>query len=681
LWLLVKCDEDQVTRRDYPRLKTLSVSEITSEGARFNAEIIFRGSFEVVNYGFVWGESENPTIDNNDRVVYSENIQSEKFSGIIETTLKEEVSYFVRAFVETNDFIVYGENVDFLSLGSKAPTIQSLSPNFGKVRDTISVIGKNFSYLNEKNAIFFNDFPSKIVASSDSLIKVIIPDQLLVKSSLVSASVLGNTASQKLEFSLIPPNIISFEPKSASTRETIKIYGKNFGISIDANQVLFNDVIATIINASQVELEVEVPSGIPLNSFLKVIASEQESTSSQSFEILTPEFDESIPNKATVNKEISLKGNNFSPFDEDNEVLFDGVPANILSSSKTTLQVEVPSGIGKRSIEVIVSTGGHNSSPISFEYVGGEWSIGSSFPGDDRYAPIMTNIENTIYYGLGVHFTTPMKDFWKYDVTTGVWTQLDDFPGEARLEASTFTINNKVYVGLGRNSARAEGSLSDFWEYDPTSDSWERLPDFPGEPRQNATSFVYLENAFVGLGGRFRQTNDEPYFVKFSDFYEFNTSTREWNAITSFPGGARSSASVFVINQNAYVGFGALEGSQPANILYSPDFWSFDLVEKTWTQTASFPGLGREASASFSINSRGYIGLGSRTVDHRIARFDSFYEYEPFIDTWTESQFNPNGSGAGTTNTVVINGVAYLVSISRTNKTPSRTMELFNPHE
>ena len=679
LGLFIKCDEDEVTSRNYPRLKTLPVTNITSEGAKFNAEIKFRGDFEVINYGFVWSESENPTIESSDRVIYSENIQLDKFSEMIETTLKEEVSYFVRGFVETNDFIVYGENVDFLSLGSKAPILQSLIPNVGNARDTISVTGRNFSYLNEKNAIFFNDFPGKIIVSSDTSIMVVVPDELLVKNSLVSAYVIGNKASQKLKFTQLPPNIISFIPNKASTRELIKIYGENFGISTDANKVFFDGLEATIINANQEYLEVEVPSGIPLNSNLKIVASEQESISSETFEILTPNLNALSPNKATVNKEITLTGNNFSPLEGDNEVQFNGITANILSNSKTTLRVTVPSGIEKKSIEVIVNTGGHDSSPISFEYIGGEWSTGSTFPGpgDRRYAGIMTNIENTIYYGLGVNFTTLLKDFWKYDVTTEVWTQLSDFPGEARLEATTFTVNDKIYVGLGRNSVRAQGSLSDFWEYDAKTDSWERLPDFPGEPRQKASSFVYLESAFVGLGGRFRQSN----FVRFSDFYEFNTATREWNEITSFPGGARSSASVFVINQNAYVGFGALNGSQPANILYSPDFWSFDLVEKSWSQIASFPEAGREASASFSINSRGYIGLGERTVDHQISRFDSFYEYDTLTDTWIESEFNPNGRGASTTNTVVVNGIAYMLSISRFDTPLSRTMELFNPYE
>lgn len=124
LCLLVMCDKEEVTSRNYPRLKTLPVTEISSEGAKFNAEFRLRGDFKVVNYGFVWDETIDPTIEYSNRVINSENIQTDRFSQSIETNLKVGVYYYVRAFVETDDFTVYGENMYFLSLGSKSPEIK-----------------------------------------------------------------------------------------------------------------------------------------------------------------------------------------------------------------------------------------------------------------------------------------------------------------------------------------------------------------------------------------------------------------------------------------------------------------------------------------------------------------------------------------------------------------------------
>lgn len=764
LSLLIKCDKDEITSRNYPRLKTLPVSDITSEGAIFNAEITLRGNFEILNYGFVWAESENPTKEINDRCVFAENIQSDNFSEIIETTLKEGTYYYVRAFIETNDFIVYGENVSFFSLGSKAPKIKDIFPLEGTIGDTVVISGNNFSFIEEQNKTYFNEIASELIFASDTMLKVIVPKTLTELESEIFVSIFGNkssssssfklttpkinqftpefgtdnseitiygegftyftnlnivtignkgavvtsatktqlkviipfgiltkenelsvmVASQKgianVPFKMLAPIIADFEPKEASIREFLTIKGENFSTTQNGNQVYFDTARANIIEVSATSIVAEVPYGVHDSVKIEILTAEQEEFSDEYFQILTPELQSLNPQKATFNKEITITGNNFSPLDDDNKVQFNGITANLLSSSKTTLRVSVPSGIDQRSIKVMVNTGGHDTAPIPFELVGGEWSMKNTFPGDHRSGAIMANIENTIYFGLGIHFITPLKDFWKYDAMTEVWTKLSDFPGEARLEATSFVINDKVYVGLGRNSPRAEGSLSDFWEYNPNTDSWHRLPDFPGEARQNASSFVHLESAFVGLGGRFKNSSEEPYYVKFSDFYEFNTTTQEWNAITPFPGGARSSASVFVINQKAYVGFGALEGSQPANILYSSDFWSFDLIEKNWSQIASFPGLGRESSTSFSINSRGYIGLGARTVDHGTSLFDSFYEYDPVSDTWTETVPNRYGEGYGA-NVSTVNGKAFMMSIGRSNQNPGTSFEIFDPYE
>lgn len=110
---IVGCDELEVTSRDYPRINTLTVTEITTEGVRFNAEVIFRGDFEVITHGFVWSQDINPSIASSDKVAYSENIQSDKFSSYIPTEFHTRTLYFVRAFIETEDFLVYGENIIF----------------------------------------------------------------------------------------------------------------------------------------------------------------------------------------------------------------------------------------------------------------------------------------------------------------------------------------------------------------------------------------------------------------------------------------------------------------------------------------------------------------------------------------------------------------------------------------
>ena len=112
LGLLVKCDEDEVTSRDYPRLRTLQVTDVSTEGVQFNAEIILRGDSEIISYGFVWGENENPTKESSN-LVSANNLDSDKFSQKILSILNNSKTYYVRSFVETHDYLVYGRNESF----------------------------------------------------------------------------------------------------------------------------------------------------------------------------------------------------------------------------------------------------------------------------------------------------------------------------------------------------------------------------------------------------------------------------------------------------------------------------------------------------------------------------------------------------------------------------------------
>ncbi|MCK9312047.1 MAG: hypothetical protein M0P26_07190 [Bacteroidales bacterium] len=118
--LSIQCS-DEITSRDYPRLKTHKVTDISESGATFSAEIIYRGNFEIIKYGFVWSEDRIPIVGPSEEVEYLDNINSEKFSSRISSKLRKGVSYNVRPFIITDDYTVYGANVTFLSMGSEAP--------------------------------------------------------------------------------------------------------------------------------------------------------------------------------------------------------------------------------------------------------------------------------------------------------------------------------------------------------------------------------------------------------------------------------------------------------------------------------------------------------------------------------------------------------------------------------
>lgn len=112
--LLIKCTQDEATPRAYPRIITLPVTEVNSNGATFHAEIVFRGNFEVLAYGFVWDDNDDPRINYSEKVVFSTNITSESFSTVITGEFSKGVRYYVKSFIQTEEYTVYGQAFEFV---------------------------------------------------------------------------------------------------------------------------------------------------------------------------------------------------------------------------------------------------------------------------------------------------------------------------------------------------------------------------------------------------------------------------------------------------------------------------------------------------------------------------------------------------------------------------------------
>ena len=68
--LLTGCQKEKTESRDYPQIRTSPVDQITSEGARFNANITSGNSESISEYGFVWGEYDNLNIQNSKKPLW-----------------------------------------------------------------------------------------------------------------------------------------------------------------------------------------------------------------------------------------------------------------------------------------------------------------------------------------------------------------------------------------------------------------------------------------------------------------------------------------------------------------------------------------------------------------------------------------------------------------------------------
>jgi len=68
--------------------------------------------------------------------------------------------------------------------------------------------------------------------------------------------------------------------------------------------------------------------------------------------------------------------------------------------------------------------------------------------------------------GMGSDGSSDKKDIWEYDPSTNTWTKKMDFPGNARSALGGTSIGNKGYIGLGV-ALHGGSRYNDFWEYCP----------------------------------------------------------------------------------------------------------------------------------------------------------------------------------------------------------------------
>ncbi len=657
-FLFARCSKEKVDPRAFPSIATLEVTNVSKEGATFNAEVEIRGNHKILEYGFVWSEFSNPRLESSDKIFYSEGIVKNRFSGTISTTLKAGSRYYVKSFLKTEAHTVYGKEVEFTSLGSKAPQITSFAPVKGAWGDTIKVYGKNFSFVKSKNVVHFGSVKAEVLVAADTLLIVKVPGVKNDLTTLITVSLTGNITTAQEKFTYLIPELHAITPLKGSFDDTISVSGKNFSSDTQLNTVLFNNVSAQVVYASPGLLKVLVPPALTVKtSLIKVLSGGKTFEYNQAFELNSFNITGISPDTAfKPNEIITILGENFSPSLTNNRVWIGTLRAEVVEATTKYIKVILPNGI--------IPT--YNMSTF------GKYSI-------------QVTVADLTKIGPGLEVC------WR-----STWTRKKVFPGNPRIAAVAFSLNNKGYFGTGVvGNERNQTLLNDFWEYDPASDTWTKIADFPGIARAGATAFTANNRAYVGLGSnRFYQSSDYPDKDHFKDFYSFNPNTKTWTKVADFPGVGRHSALGFAIDNNGYVGTGWLGTNTPTGEAQSAnDIWRYNSSSNTWSEERQFikhtssavgvsfkgeayvydfdamykltgngwvqqeaPKTYASQNAAFAIKDNIYIGLGFK---NRSIGTSELWEYNPATKKSVNRDISPYAMHS--VSSFVINNKAYVV--------------------
>ena len=140
----------------------------------------------------------------------------------------------------------------------------------------------------------------------------------------------------------------------------------------------------------------------------------------------------------------------------------------------------------------------------------------------------------------------------------------------ARACATAFVVNDKVYVFAGRDSAGV--AQNDLWCYSTTSDSWTSLGATPLSPRVNATACVKDGRVFIGLGFKGKYNDDNSYL---RDFWAYDPATNTWTRLADYPNHYTDRATSFTGDGELYVGYGF-------SLNYRRDMFRYTMATNRW---------------------------------------------------------------------------------------------------
>ena len=183
------------------------------------------------------------------------------------------------------------------------------------------------------------------------------------------------------------------------------------------------------------------------------------------------------------------------------------------------------------------------------------WFQLSSFIGDGRNHPAMVVVNNKIYVGCGSNDNGNLGDWWEYDIIADSWSQKSDIIGYNRHHPFYFGIGDYAYVGFGHGSTFGPGSnpnsnnyiYNDFYRYNPQNNSWTQLSNFPSEARVAGTQFSYEGKGYILSGD-----GDDHNPLSYGEFWQYDPTNDSWTQLPSHPGDAIWAPGSFVIGCDAY---------------------------------------------------------------------------------------------------------------------------------
>jgi hypothetical protein len=521
----------------------------------------------------------------------------------------------------------------------KLLSITGISPLKGSYEDVITITGTGFNSVSDWYQVTLGGEYVQVVEKSDTQMKILVPPAMISQFSHVRMYNYNEEVVYATPFELLPPEF-NFSPKTGTFRDQILITGKNFHPISHYNRVFLGDQQVYIIESTTTFLRIEVPDNL-LTSFglarprfelgpYSVIAAEDF--------VLTPHSITDIsPTTCRRGDEITITGEFFNPSIELNHVHIGSLAATIVEGSTTHLKFKLPPTVTAGEYELKVTVGGREVVYSQMIAVTDPWTQKASIPNGGRYGAVAFSIGGKGYIGGGYHTNGGFRtDFYEYDPSSDTWTRKADMP----------------IVGYGMTAFSTSGSgyvlyAKQLWQYDPEGNAWTPRAGYPGNGSYWQSAFVIGDRVFAGTG-----SNDWGY--RYSDFFEYSEAQDKWYSRTSYYQEA-SHGIGFAAGGKGYFTFGMwihrdIYEYSPAN-----NNWAF---KRELNSTVAGLSNMRVNALAIPAGAKAYFGTGSNDASTWGEFYSDLYEFDPTTNTCNRLTDMP---GKGRINAVgfFINGKLY----------------------
>lgn len=455
-----KKDAEHQLMNDYSLPSTKPVFNIDNSGVTIAGTIKQFGKEPIIDHGFVWSTKEEPTL--NDSHISLGILESKNdFSIRITHDLKPGQTYYVRAYIATDNYVVYGEQQIFKSLGSSAPIIERIEPaEITYYMKRIIVYGKNFCS---------NKSDAKI-NSWNYYIDSISPDSIVIYCQSLSRG------TNTLELSIFDKKVpVTFEavglifenatPTRAEIQSVVSIKGRHLN---NIKEIRFTDShIVDIVEKSEKEVKIKIPVLKDGPATLRIM---------------------------------DIKHSSYY----DTEHVFE-LPFEIISPwKKVDLPFELPQVSFCNYQDILYTFNIPNIYRLDLQ--------------SKTYQSIATIPQNlpwpdyTLYFMIGSKFCICTRGdlFLCYDVATGSWENLPSYTKHYNSPILGFSIENKGYV-YGKNSGYGDYFL---YEFDPSTKLWrliDNINHISNWPDGNVSAAVCNGKAYVSAGNKIWEFDNQTY--------------------------------------------------------------------------------------------------------------------------------------------------------------------------